>query len=190
MPISKKILDHLDKNKIKYEILKHKTVYTAYDLANTLKKKLSEIAKTLVVKADQSYYLIVVPAHYRLDLGKLKKILQAKKIEIAKENVMAKIFKVKPGAITPFGTIHKVGVVIDQALAKTQKVIMGAGSFTESLHLKIKDFLKLENPTKASIGKKFTSEVISKPKPKMAKKRKVTVRKSGCGCGASPKKRK
>ncbi|PIY95996.1 MAG: hypothetical protein COY66_05345 [Candidatus Kerfeldbacteria bacterium CG_4_10_14_0_8_um_filter_42_10] len=188
MSIPKKILDNLNKNKIKYDILKHKTVYTAYDLANTLKKKLSEIAKTLVVKADQNYYLVVVPAHFRLDLGKLKKLLKAKKIEIAKENIMQKIFNVKPGAITPFGTIHKVGVVVDQALVKTQKIIIGAGSFTESLHLKVKDFLKLENPTKANIGKKFISEVISKPKLKIAKKKKVTARKSGRR--ASPKKKK
>lgn len=178
MPIPKKILDYLDKNKIKYEILKHKTVYTAYDLANTLKKKLSEIAKTLVVKTDKEYYLVVVPAHYRLDLGKLKKVLKAKKIEIARENVMQKVFKVKPGAITPFGTIHKVGVVIDQALVKTQNVIMGAGSFTESLHLKIKDFLKLEEPIKGSFGKKFTSEVISKPKPKTVKKKTIKKKKT------------
>lgn len=173
MPIPKKLLNHLEKNKIKYEILSHKTVYTAYDLANTLKRKLSEIAKTLVVKADKDYYLVIIPAHYRLDLNKLKKLLQSKKIEIAKENIMQKVFKVKPGAITPFGSIHKVGVVVDRALLKTQQVILGAGSFTESLRLKIKDFLKLEDPTLGNFGKRFTSETIAKPKiVKQKKKRK------------------
>lgn len=177
MPISKKLLSHLDKNKIKYEILKHKTVYTAYDLANTLKKKLSEIAKTLVIKADKNYYLVVIPAHYRLDLGKLKKMLKSKKIEIAKENVMEKIFKVKAEAITPFGTIHKAGVVVDRALLKTREVILGAGSFTESLGLKIKDFLKIEKPLQGNFGQRFISEIIAKPKvvKKKTKKRKKNV---------------
>lgn len=187
MPIPKKLLSHLDKNKIKYEILKHKTVYTAYDLANTLKKKLSEIAKTLLVKADKEYYLVVIPAHYRLDLGKLKKLLKSKKIEIAKENIMQKVFKIKPGAITPFGAIHKTGVFIDRALLKTQSIIMGAGSFTESLRLKIKDFLKLEDPILGSFGNRFTSDTVAKPK---VVRKKSTRKKKASSSLCSPKRKK
>ncbi|PJB20198.1 hypothetical protein CO115_01505, partial [Candidatus Falkowbacteria bacterium CG_4_9_14_3_um_filter_36_9] len=38
-------------NKIKHQILEHKTVYTAFDAASTMHKKLSEIAKSLLVTA-------------------------------------------------------------------------------------------------------------------------------------------
>ena len=154
MPIPKKLLNYLDKNKIKYDILKHRTVYTAYDLAQTMKQKLQEIAKTLLVKVDKQYHLVVIPAHYKLDFGKLKKALKAKKVGIAKEKEMQTKFKVKPGAITPFGTMHKVGVFVDKTLLKTQKAIFGAGSFTESLRMKVKDFLKLEDAETGSVGKK------------------------------------
>lgn len=41
--IPAKIKKFLEKNKIKHEVLKHRTVYTAYDMAQTLKKKLSEV---------------------------------------------------------------------------------------------------------------------------------------------------
>lgn len=154
MAISKKLLSHLDKNKIKYEILKHKTVFTAYDLAQTMKRKMQEIAKTLLVKADKKYYLVVIPAHYKLDFSKVKKMLKAKKVDIAKEKEMQTKFKVKPGAITPFGTIHKAEVLVDKGLVKMQDAIFGAGSFTESLRLKVKDFLKAEKPQTGDLGKK------------------------------------
>jgi len=155
MPIAKKIINHLEKNKIKYDILEHKVVYTAYDLAQTMKKKLQEIAKTVLVKADKEYYLVIVPAHYKLDLTKVKKLLKAKKVKMAKEGEMKSKFKVKPGAITPFGTIHKIGVVVDKTLLKTKDVIFGAGSFTESIRMKIKDFLKIEEDAQTgSVGKK------------------------------------
>lgn len=154
MAIPKKLLTHLDKNKIKYEILKHKTVFTAYDLAQTMKKKLQEIAKTLLVKVDKKYYLVVLPAHYKLDFGKLKKTLKAKKVEIAKEKEMQTKFKVKPGAITPFGKIHKLEVFADKSLVKLQHAIFQAGSFTESLHMKVKDFLKSEEAKTGDFGKK------------------------------------
>lgn len=154
MPIPKKLLTSLDKAKATYEVVKHKTVFTAYDLAQTTKHKLQEIAKTLLVKADGQHVLVVLPAHLRLDLVKLKKLLGAKKVQISTEKDMAKSLKVKPGAITPFGSLHKLEVVVDKSLTKVQKAIFGAGSFTESLRLKVKDFLKLENPKSGNIGKK------------------------------------
>ncbi len=152
MKIPKKILNHLDKSKVKYDIVEHKTVYTAYDLAQTLKKKLQEIAKTLLVKVDKEYYVVVIPAHYKLDLKKIKKLLKAKKVRIAKESEMKTKFKVKPGAITPFGSTHKVGVIVDTALAKAREAIFSAGSFTESVRMKVKDFLKLEDSTTGSVA--------------------------------------
>lgn len=123
-------------------MVKHKTVYTAYDLAQTLKAKLGEIAKTLVVKADKFYVLVVLPASHKLDLGKLKKFLKAKKVEIAKEKVMSTVFKVKPGAITPFGELHKVPVYLDKALLKAKKIIASAGTYEDSVVMTVKNFLK------------------------------------------------
>jgi len=145
MAIPKKLLNHLEKAKTKFDVLEHRTVYTAYDLAQTTKSKLQDIAKTVLIKADKNYYLVVIPSHYKLDFAKIKKLLKVKKVQMAKENEMKTKFKVKPGAITPFGTIHKAEVIIDKTLLKAKDVIFGAGSFTESIRMKIKDFLKIED---------------------------------------------
>ncbi|KKU13723.1 MAG: YbaK/prolyl-tRNA synthetase associated region [Candidatus Magasanikbacteria bacterium GW2011_GWC2_45_8] len=88
----KKVLAHLDKYKVRYTHVPHKTVYTAYDLANTLKKKLNEIAKTLVVKVDKRYVLVVLPANVRVDLQKVKKVLKAESVHLLPEGVMEKIW--------------------------------------------------------------------------------------------------
>lgn len=154
MTISKNFLAYLDKAKIKYKIVRHKTVYTAHDAAQTMRVKLGEIAKTLVIKADKIYLLAVLPASQRIDLGKLKKIVKAKKIEIAKEGVMKKIFKIKPGAITPFGEIYKVPVYIDRAMLRAKKVIAGAGTFEESVVMTAKNFLKATKGVIVNFGKK------------------------------------
>ncbi len=174
MPPSKKLLNLLDSLKAKYDVVKHKTVYTAYDLAQTLKKDLGGISKTLVVKADKVYVLVVVPASRRLDLKKLKKLLKAKKVEIAKEGVMKKVLKVKPGAITPFGKLYKdIPVYVDKTLLKAKKIIAGAGSYEESVEIKIKDFLKA---TEAEVGQ--FSEVIKRKVKKVKKtvKKKATIK--------------
>ncbi|MFA5135155.1 MAG: YbaK/EbsC family protein [Patescibacteria group bacterium] len=144
MAIPKKLLNHLKKHNVKHEVLSHRTVYTAYDLAQTTKRKLQEISKTLLMKADRAYYLVVIPAHYKLNVAKLKKHLRAKKISFAREAEMKSKFKVKPGAMTPFGSIHKVPVLIDSALVRVRDVIFNAGTFTESVRMKVKDFIALE----------------------------------------------
>lgn len=152
MPIPAKVQSYLKKLKIKHDVVEHKTVFTVYDLAQTTKLKLNTIVKTLLVKADKEYKLVVLPAHRRLNIDALKKLLGVKKVSIAKESDMAKEMKVKPGAVTPFGQLHKLGVVMDKGLLKMQKGLFGAGSFTESVRLKIKDFVKAEQPTVGNIS--------------------------------------
>lgn len=154
MAIPKKILSYLDRVKAVYKPVRHKTVYTAYDAAQTLGAKLGEIAKTLVVRADKFYLLAVLPASRNLDLGKLKKLVRAKKIEIAKENVMKKIFKVKPGAVTPFGEIYKIPVYVDRAMMRAKKVIAGAGTHEDSVVMSAKNFLKVSRGVIGNFGKK------------------------------------
>ncbi|MBI2984370.1 MAG: YbaK/EbsC family protein [Candidatus Kerfeldbacteria bacterium] len=147
MPVPAKVKNYLSKMKIQHRLVPHKTVFTVYDLSQTLKVKLNEIVKTLLVKADQEYKLVLLPAHRRLNLEALKRLLGAKKVSLASEGEMTKMMKVKPGALTPFGQLYKLGVVVDQGLVKAEQMIFGAGSFTESIKMKVKDFLRHEQPT-------------------------------------------
>ncbi|OGF21737.1 hypothetical protein A2Y83_01225 [Candidatus Falkowbacteria bacterium RBG_13_39_14] len=173
--LPKKLENFLKKYKIDYDLLEHKTVYTAFDAAQTLKKKLEEIAKTLAIKADKKYALIVLPASHRADLDKLKKMLKADKLEIVKETEMAKALKVKPGAITPFGKFHNVPVYIDKSLLKTKLIVASTGSFTESVLLKTKDLLETGAETLGEFAKRHS---FKKAKKTSAKKVKVGAKKA------------
>jgi prolyl-tRNA editing enzyme YbaK/EbsC (Cys-tRNA(Pro) deacylase) len=171
MSASKKITAHLGKRKIKFEVVPHRKVYTAYDLAQTLGAKLDDIAKTLLVqvelpvlkKKEKRNYIVVLPASYYMDFKKLKKALKASKVSIAPEKAMAKL-GIKPGALSPFGSLRKLGVVVDKALLKTKDLLVGAESFTESLRMKAKDLVAVEAPVVAQIGKKAGLKLQKKKK--------------------------
>lgn len=171
--VPKKVLTYLDKNKIGHEIIKHRPVFTAYDLAATLKEKMNKVAKTLLIKVGgKRYVIIVLPAHLKIDFKKLQKILKTEKIELATEQAIKKFLNVKPGALLPFGTLHKMETFLDKALFKTEHALFGAGSFTESLRLKVKDLAKLENATVADFGlvaKKNIKKAAKKVTPKIKK---------------------
>ncbi len=145
MPVPKKILTFLDKNLVKYTILDHKLVYTAFDLSQTLKVSPQQISKTIVIKTDKEYILAVLSAAHYINLAKLTKILKIKRLAIVNEKTVSKIFKIKPGTITPFGKLYKIKVYLDKTLLKSKNIITQSGSLKNSINFKPKDFLKITN---------------------------------------------
>jgi Ala-tRNA(Pro) deacylase len=166
MAISKKITGYLDKNKYKYEVIEHRTTYTAWDTAQTEKVKPQEVAKSLVMKADGDYLLALVPSNKNLDKKKLLKAVNAarkksaakpyKKIDFAKEAWMKKNIPGKVGATPPFAGLLKLDIYADNALLKSRKIYLGSGEYTYSVRVNTSQYLKVEKPVKGafSVAKK------------------------------------
>ena len=169
-----KVTKLLDQAKIKYKTLQHKVVFTAHDVGATTKKKLSEIAKVVLVKVEgaapsiasgakqssqkgdrhgatrlamaQYFALIVLPAGKYVDFSGIKKALKAKKISMASEKDISKYLKTKVGLLHPFGSEYNLQTLLDKGMAKSKKMIASAGTFTDSVELGIKDFQKIVKP--------------------------------------------
>jgi len=169
MAIPAKVKSYLEKSGIDYEEIAHRTVFTAFDAAQTLKKKLNEVAKNLLIEADKTHVLVILPADKRLDLGKLKTALGAKKVSIPKEQVMIKVLKIKPGSLSSFGRLHKLEVLVDKAMLGTKKILFSTGSFTDSVLMKAKDFIKMEEAKLASVAMKGGYKIPVKVKKQMKK---------------------
>lgn len=151
--LSNQVTKFLDGAKVKYNLIEHKVVYTAHDAAQTTKKKLGEIAKVVLIKADKDLVLIVLPAGKYVDFSGIKKALKAKKISIASEKDITKYLKTKVGLLHPFGSQYNIKTLLDKSMAKSKKIIASAGSYTHSVELAIKDFKKLIQPIKGSFSK-------------------------------------
>lgn len=178
MSIPNKVKKYLDKHGVDYEELAHKTVYTAYDAANTLKRQLKEIAKTILVEADKTHVLVVLPADKKIDMAKLKKALGAKSVRIPDEKVLIKVLKIMPGALSSFGKLHNVETLVDKALLGSQKAVVATGSFTDSVLMKVKDLVRIEEARLADIAMKGGYKIPKKVKKAMTKvKRQVKAKK-------------
>ncbi|MFC1789778.1 aminoacyl-tRNA deacylase [Patescibacteria group bacterium] len=156
MAIPQKIIKHLNIKKIKYEILEHKTAYTAYDKAATLKIKPGMVVKTLILKTDKDLILVLIQGNKNLDIGKTKKVVNdwkkkqglktVKKIDFISETVIKNKFKgVKIGVIPPFGDLWKLPVFTDRGLVNLQRAIISAGVHESSVRLNGNDLKKI-NP--------------------------------------------
>ena len=183
--IPAKLLTYLDKVGIKHEILEHRTVYTAYDAAATMKKKINEIAKSLLVKADKDYYVVVLPADNNLDFDKLGKTIsketgkKVKSVKIPGEKIMQTVFKIKAGTMSAFGGIYKLSVIVDKNLMKVKKAVFSSGSYNHSIEVLTKDFIKIEEALLGSFGIKKKIKPLKKTVKKIRKKptKKTTTKK-------------
>lgn len=151
--LSNRVTKLLDKAKVKYKILEHKVVFTAHDVGATTKKKLGEIAKVVLVKADRNFSLIVLPAGKYVDFSSIKKALKVKKVSMASEKELEKYLKTKVGLLHPFGHLFKIQTLFDKTLSKSKKMLASAGSYTHSLEISPKDFEKLVQPLKGAFSK-------------------------------------
>lgn len=180
-----KLIKHLNSKGAKHNVLEHKTVYTAIDAANTLKRKMDEIVKSLFVRADKYYFLVCLPADRNLDFKKLKKVIEnevgtkVKTVEIPSEKVMRKFLKIKNEGLSGFGTFYKLPVIIDKQLGKVKKAVFSAGDFNHSVEMLVRDFIKLENAILGSFGIKKKIKIVDKKSssPKKKKSGKKTVAK-------------
>lgn len=179
MSLPANVKKYLDASGVKYEELTHRTVYTAYDAAQTLKRELRDIAKNLLVQADRTFALVVVPADKRIDLVKLKKALGAKKVTISNEKIMVKVLKIKPGAVSSFGKLHRLELLVDKALLKSKKIVLSTGSYTDSVLMGVKDYIKLEEARVATIAMAGGYVVPKRVKKQMKKAVRTVAKRSG-----------
>ncbi len=175
-PIPKKILSRLEADGRAFESLAHRTVFTAYDLASTLRRSLDEVAKALIIKAGPFVAVAVMPAGRRLDTAKLTKVLskhQGKVLPEAKivsEKAALKVTEEDERPVAAFASYYDLPLFVDVLIAKKIRAVFPAGSFNTSLEMKVKDFLAHENGILAA----FT---IPGPKPQKPQKNVKKVKK-------------
>ncbi len=157
--LSKTIQKFLEGNKVKFDVIEHRTVFTAFDKSATLRVKPVEVGKTVVISLDgKDHALGLIPANKNLDK---KKVLVAfnklrakakekpyKKIDFSKEQWMkANLKGIKLGATPPFGPLYKLPIFIDNAMTKASKIIVNGGEYEISIKLSPSSLIKLDPNT-------------------------------------------
>jgi Ala-tRNA(Pro) deacylase len=166
MPISKTLVTFLEKQKIKYEAVEHKRVFTALDKSATLHTDPKEVVKTAVFQAGKNHAFVLVPANRHIDKKKVKTAINVllrkasqkpeKIVDFATELWMKKNLPGDVGAAPPLGAFFGYPVLVDNALFKQKKLYLNAGSYEHSFLVNQANFKKLlgEDFTKGSFAKK------------------------------------
>ena len=134
--IPQKVTKFLETTKTRYEPIEHRTVYTAFDKAATLKVPVKIVGKTLVLTIDKNLAVVLIPASKNLDKNKFKKTAKAKKINFASEKLIKNRIKgVRVGAVPPLGNFWKLPTFIDKSLTILPKIIINSGDYNWSIKI-------------------------------------------------------
>ncbi|MEJ5259103.1 MAG: YbaK/EbsC family protein [Anaerohalosphaeraceae bacterium] len=143
-----KVIDYLNQQQAKYEMVRHKPAYTAEQLSRVEGLPATQVAKTVVVEADGRFYLCVLPADRKIDFAALQKHLHVQQVRLADEDQMALLFlDAEVGAEAPFGNLYHLPTLMDKSLMNGQEISFLAGKHDVSVHLKIDEYVRLVQPT-------------------------------------------
>jgi Ala-tRNA(Pro) deacylase len=142
-----KLKGFLEQNNAPYGIIVHEEVFTAQELAQALHTPGRELVKVVVVKADDSYVMAVLPAIRKIDLRALKEVLRARTVSLAPESDLTVLFPdAEVGAMPPFGNLYNIEVFADESLAADEHIVFNAGTHYEAVRMRYDDFARLARP--------------------------------------------
>ena len=144
---SRKIIEFLDSEKVKYVSIRHSEAYTAQEVAAAAHIPGKELAKTIMVKLDGTMAMAVLPASFQVDFGRLKDVAGADKVELASEAEFRDLFpQSEVGAMAPFGNLYGMDVYVAAPLTEDNEIAFNAGTHTELIRLAYADFERLVKP--------------------------------------------
>ena len=147
MAITKKLKDNLDAAKVPYEVYNHALAYTAQEIAAKQHVSGNELAKVVMLEADDQLVMGVIRGNDKIDLPTVENSLGVDRARLATEDeFVARFPECEIGAMPPFGNLFGMKVFVDPALEKDEYIFFNAGNHVETVRLKYKDFARLAQP--------------------------------------------
>ncbi len=147
------IKDVLNKEKIDYEVLEHRPVFTSKEAAEVRGTELKQGTKALVLKTEDGFIQACVAGNKELDVEKLQKITLFKKIGMANAKEVRQVTGCNIGSVPPFGNLFELKVYFDKSVLENEILAFNAGSHTRSIKMKAKDLVNIVNPVVGEFGK-------------------------------------
>jgi len=137
----------LDSYNIRYVVTSHSLAYTAGTIAALTHIPGKELAKTVIVKIDDTLAMAVVASSQHVDLELLREQTRAKTVRLATEDEFKGRFPdCETGAMPPFGNLYGMTVFADENLSQDKEIVFNAGSHRELMRLAWGDFERLVQP--------------------------------------------
>ena len=147
MECRERLAEYLRENGVPFEVMSHKQAYTMPEVAAALHVPGKQVAKVVMINADGQMVMLVIPSPQHLNLGKVRTLLGAGKVNLASEDEFADLFPDSAtGAMPIFGNLYSVPVCVDRALSKETEIVFRVGTHRHTVRVAYADFAPLVEP--------------------------------------------
>ena len=155
MKIPKRLIDCLDQNKVRYEVLQHPEAVTAQRIAQAEHVKGGHHAKVVLVKAGNDHVMTVLPADHQIDLEKTSRAI-GQPAALDREKEFKSLFPdCAVGAMPPLGNLYGVPTYVDKRLAEQNYIVFEAGTHSDAIKMNYSDYEKIVQPPVADLAVKI-----------------------------------
>jgi prolyl-tRNA editing enzyme YbaK/EbsC (Cys-tRNA(Pro) deacylase) len=141
------IRDLLRNQNVDFRELHHEPTRTSEDSARVRGEDLRIGGKALLIKVDEEFRLFVLSAALRVDSQAIRAHLSARRTRFATADELAGLTGLVPGSVPPFGRpILPFSLYVDPSITDNDRIAFNAGSLTDSMFLKVSDYMKVAQP--------------------------------------------
>jgi Ala-tRNA(Pro) deacylase len=144
--VFERLHDWLKQSGVPFTVLRHEPVYTSEQAAAVRGTPLASGAKALVMKADDAFLILILPADRKLDSRKARAALGVKSLRFASREEVERLTGLQPGSIPPFGSLFGLRTCCDPDLSANASINFNAGDHAISVHMTYADYLAVEKP--------------------------------------------
>ena len=160
MKIPVRLIEFLNQNQVRYEIVHHPVAFTAQELAAIEGVKGHEHAKVVMAKKDSQLLMLVVPADHRVDWQRFGELIEGQPGLAAEVDFAALFPDCEVGTMPPFGGLYNVSMWVDCRLTLSPRFVFEAGTHSDAIKMDSADYVRLANAPVAD----FARKVIATPR--------------------------
>lgn len=143
MNLSPSVENYLSQSQVPFEVLEHPRSSTSMQTAHSAHITPSQLAKAVVVKAQDEYMMCVLPASHVLVLDWVDRDYNGR-FKLATEEELNALFPdCESGAVPALGQAYGLKVVWDNSLRHADEVFFEAGDHRHLIHINHDEFLEL-----------------------------------------------
>lgn len=151
--VYERIIKDIESVGVTFENYEHAAVKTSEEAAKVRNTPLREGAKALVVYADNTPMMIVIPGDRKLDMKAFKALYHVRDLRMATPVEVEEVTGVGIGAVPPFGALFGIPLYVDRMLQENSHVSFNAGLHTRSIRMEEKDYERVAKPTVGDFSK-------------------------------------
>ncbi len=137
---AEKLREYLLTHGVPYEVHEHPLAFTTSRVAEVEHISGKDIAKPVILMADDRFVMAVVPGHKHVDLGKAREAFSCDDLRLAEESEFAPAFAdCERGAEPPLGHLYGMETIVDLRL-ESPRVTFRGGSHTQTITMGLEDY--------------------------------------------------